>query len=88
MRAKGFYHESGVGRVLYFGGSVTDADIIMTDGKSLENLGVTPDQVLKPTGKEMATNQDPVLSLAAKLAGVELDAGKAGTLFPFEWPKN
>lgn len=85
MTARYFDHQSGVGNVLYFGNSVTVADSIMTDGKSLEKTGVTPDVVLLPTGADLAAKRDPVLAHAAKLAGVNLDAEKAGSLFPKEW---
>jgi carboxyl-terminal processing protease len=78
---------SGIGNSLWFGASVTMADLIMTDGQSLEKVGVTPDEIMLPTGRDLAGSQDPVLSYAAKLAGVELSPEKAGKLFPFEWPK-
>ncbi|HEX7957287.1 MAG TPA: S41 family peptidase, partial [Pyrinomonadaceae bacterium] len=54
MTAKHFPHQTGVGSVLYFGASVTVADIIMADGKSLEHAGVAPDEVLLPTGADLA----------------------------------
>jgi carboxyl-terminal processing protease len=78
-------HEIGVGRVLYYGTSVTIADLIMADGKSLENVGVVPDEVLLPGGADMAAGRDPVLARAAALVGVTLTPEKAGSLFPVEW---
>jgi C-terminal processing protease CtpA/Prc len=64
--------DSGIGNILPFGVSVTVGDLIMPDGKSLEKIGVTPDEVVLPTGADMATSKDPVLAHAAKLAGVEI----------------
>ena len=78
---------SGFGNNLYAGVSVTMADLVMTDGKSLEKSGVKPNETVLPTGKDLAESKDPVLAYAAKLAGVDLTPEKAGTFFPFEWPK-
>jgi carboxyl-terminal processing protease len=88
MESKFFDLQTGLTETLYFGTSVTVADLIMSDGKSLEKIGVTPDEIVLPTGKDLAGTKDPVLSFAAKLAGVDLSPEKAGTLFPFEWPKD
>lgn len=87
MTGRFFDHQTGVGAVLYYGTSVTVADLIMSDSKTLEKVGVIPDEVLLPTGADLAVRRDPVLSRAAALAGVKLDPDKAGTLFPFEWKK-
>ncbi len=85
MVSKYFDHQIGVGSVLYFGTRVTVADAIMSDGKSLENVGVVPDVVMVPEGADLAAKLDPVLAHAASLAGVKLDPAKAGALFPKEW---
>jgi C-terminal processing protease CtpA/Prc len=82
MASKYYDHQTGVGNVLYFGNSVTIADLIMSDGKSLERTGVTPDETILPTPEDLAAQRDPVLSRAAKILGVELDPVKAGNLFP------
>jgi carboxyl-terminal processing protease len=70
-----------------FGVSVTDADIIMSDGKSIERVGVTPDEVLLPSPTDMAARFDPVLARAAALVGATLSPVEAGTMFPVQWRK-
>lgn len=65
-----------------FGAQVTDADLKMSDGKSLERTGVVPDEIKLPTGADIAARRDPVLAYAASLVGAKLDADKAGALFP------
>jgi carboxyl-terminal processing protease len=88
MRSREYPHELGVDTVIFYGVSITDADIIMSDGNSLEHVGVTPDEVRLPTAADLAAKRDPVLAYAASLAGVKLEPEKAGTLFPLEWRKN
>jgi|HubBroStandDraft_6_1064221.scaffolds.fasta_scaffold41276_6 C-terminal processing protease CtpA/Prc len=79
------FHTNGDIQVFY-GASITSADLLMADGKSLEKVGVTPDVLVLPTGAQLAEGQDPALAKAAELAGLKLDATAAGKLFPFEWP--
>jgi C-terminal processing protease CtpA/Prc len=85
MRARGYGHQLGVDTVVFYGTSITDADILMSDGNSLERVGVTPDKLLLPTGAELRAQRDPVLALAASLVGLKLEPEKAGTLFPVRW---
>jgi len=78
------YHE-GVDIQVFYGASITVADLVMTDGKSLEKVGVTPNEIVLPTGSQLAEGHDPVLARAAELVGITLDPMAAGKLFPFEW---
>lgn len=87
MRSRQYNHELGLDTVIFYGASITDADIIMSDGKSLERVGVIPDEVKLPTPSALAAKLDPVLAYAAALAGVTLSPEKAGGLFPIEWKK-
>lgn len=87
MRAKFYTHQSGMDVVAFFGASVTDADVVMTDGKSLEHVGVSPDQLALPSAADMAAGRDPVLAQAASLVGVKLEPEKAGAFFPPKWKK-
>ena len=86
MRSMMHTHQPGAGmRGYYYGVSVTDADIIMIDGKSLERVGVIPDELLLPKPSDLLARRDPVLARAAELAGIKLDPQKAGALFRIEW---
>jgi carboxyl-terminal processing protease len=80
-----FAQESGT--VIIYGVSVTSADLIMKDGKSLERTGVTPDETVLPTAQDLAAGRDPALSRALQLAGLNVDPAAAGKLFPYEWRK-
>lgn len=71
--------------VIFYGFAVTDADLIMRDGHSLEGAGVVPDTLVLPSPADLAAGRDPVLARAAHLAGVALDPDAAGRLFPYEW---
>jgi C-terminal processing protease CtpA/Prc len=85
MEAKHYRESTGVSMGPVFGFSVTFANLIMTDGKSLEGAGVVPDEILLPTAADLAAGRDPVLARAAELAGSKLDPDAAGKLFPVEW---
>ena len=85
MEARHYSESRGVDVKIYYDFSVTDANLIMADGKSLEKLGFTPDELILPTGADLAAGKDPVLARAAELAGIKLDAAEAGKLFPYEW---
>lgn len=75
----------GGNRVIPYGVSITNADVIMSDGKSLEYTGVTPDERLVPTVEDVAASRDIVLSRAIKLAGGDVSPEAAGKFFPYQW---
>jgi hypothetical protein len=54
----------------------------MTDGKSLEHVGVEPDKLLIPSAGAIAAGRDPVLAYATGQLGVKVDPVDAGKLFP------
>ena len=81
MESRYFPHQQGLDVVIFYGASVTIADLIMTDGKSLEKTGVVPDEKILPTAQDLADNRDPVLSKAIKNLGFEMTAEQAGSLF-------
>lgn len=87
MHAKQYSHQVGVDTVAFYAVSVTDGDLIMTDGKSLEGQGVIPDELLLPKPADLAAKRDPVLARAMSLVGLIVSPEKAGALFPTEWRK-
>ena len=56
-----------------YGVSVTINDLIMSDGNSLEHIGVMPDELLVPTAEDLANDRDPILLRAADILGIKLD---------------
>jgi C-terminal processing protease CtpA/Prc len=87
MRARHHQHQLGMDTVIFYGASITDSDVVMSDGKSIEHVGVTPDELLLPKATDMAAAHDPVITRAAELVGFAIDPAKAGSLFPIEWNK-
>jgi len=85
MEAKDYSVSQGLDTKIFYSFSITHADLIMKDGKSLEHTGVTPDEILLPTAQDIAAGRDPVLARALEIAGVKVDAASAGKMFPFEW---
>ena len=85
MRSRIYPHRIGLDTVVFYAVSVTDADLIMADGKTLEGTGVLPDELLLPTAEDLRSQKDSVLARAVSLAGATLDPVEAGKLFPFKW---
>lgn len=46
---------------VYYGVSVADAALVMSDGDELEKVGVTPDELILPTPAQMAAGEDPAM---------------------------
>lgn len=88
MEAKHYQYQSGLEIAAFYGASITDADLVMTDGKTLEHVGVTPDETVLPTPTDLASGRDPVLAHAAEILGTKLSPDDAGKLFPYEDPRD
>jgi C-terminal processing protease CtpA/Prc len=86
MEAKYFGERLGADTIVPYGVSVTEFDLIMNDGKSLEHVGVMPDEIVVPTATALAKGHDPVLAHAAESLGVKITPEDAGKAFPYEWP--
>jgi len=85
MQSRVYEHEEGLDTVIFYAVSVTQAEVIMSDGGRLEGTGVAPDELLLPTAEDMAAGRDPVLSRAVASFGLSLAPEAAGALFPVEW---
>src|ERR1051325_4185027 len=78
------------GNTVFYGASITDADIVMADGKGLERAGVTPGELALTQPADLAAKREIRYSLGrrpAALVGVEITAEKAAAVFPLEKPK-
>jgi C-terminal processing protease CtpA/Prc len=88
MEAKRYSYSAGADMVIFYGASITDANLIMADGQSLEHVGVTPDEVAIAAAVDLANGRDPILARAAEMAGVKITLEDAAKIFPYEWPKD
>lgn len=68
----------GFETVSAFGLNLTIGDLIMSDGKRLEKVGVIPDHAVGPTSQALLDGSDPVLAYAASLLKVPLSSAEAG----------
>jgi C-terminal processing protease CtpA/Prc len=82
MESKFYPHQLGLDIVIYFGSSVTIADLIMKDGRSLEKVGVTPDVTLIPTAHDLAARRDIVMAKALETLGIVMTPEAAARIFP------
>ena len=80
MSSRVFPHKVGSPSVAFYAASVTVADVRMSDGASLEKIGVEPDEIVLPTPGDLAAGRDPVLTQAIALAGGSLSPEEAGRL--------
>ncbi len=74
-------HAFGIKSYVFYGISITIADIVMKDGQRLEKTGVTPDEKIIPSAADLIKNRDPVLSRAAQILGYKLTPEEAGVIF-------
>jgi carboxyl-terminal processing protease len=84
MEAKYYSHNF----TYIYGTEITDADLVMADGTSLEHVGVEPDFLVLPSASDLASHRDPALAKAAGLVGAKISPEEAGAIFPEEEPKD
>ncbi|HET8644085.1 MAG TPA: S41 family peptidase, partial [Vicinamibacteria bacterium] len=61
--------------------SVSEAEVEMPGGDSLEKTGVTPDERVLPTAEDLRAGRDPALARAVALLGGALSPEEAGRVF-------
>ena len=81
MTSRLFPHQAGKGWVTTYAVSITVGDVRMSDGRSLEKVGVEPDDTLLPRPSDLAAGRDPVLAEAIGRAGGHMTPEEAGRLF-------
>lgn len=85
MQSRTYPMQVGVDSLTLYGMSITDADVTMSDGKSLEHLGVIPNLEIIPLPTDLAQGNDPVLAAALELFEQNISPKDAGRLFPRTW---
>jgi C-terminal processing protease CtpA/Prc len=85
MQSRVYTKQTAGEYALIYGVAITNSDLIMSDGRSLENVGVAPDTFILPTAEDLAAGRDPVLARAVVAAGAQISMSQAGQLFPFVW---
>lgn len=77
---------SGFETFSIYGMNLTIADLIMSDGNRLEDVGVLPDLPIGPSQYALANKNDPILAYAVGLFGAKITEREAGELH-FLMPK-
>ena len=81
MTSRVFPLISSKGALVAYALNVSVSDLIMSDGKRLEGVGVVPDALVGPTGQALLEGNDPVLSYATSLFGAKLTPAEAGKFY-------
>jgi C-terminal processing protease CtpA/Prc len=62
IQAKHYEEQAGADTVIFNGAYITEWDLVMRDGKSLEHSPVTANELLLPSATAIANGRDPVLA--------------------------
>lgn len=82
------HHVTMNNTMILFAAQITRANLVMSDGRSLENVGVSPDDQLPPTAADLHSGRDPALAHALSLLGEKVSPEEAGKFFPVQWPED
>ena len=67
MEARHYPYQIGFETIVPYAASITEADLVMTDGRSLEQVGVLPHEMLVPSASDLAAGLDIVMARAVVL---------------------
>jgi hypothetical protein len=83
MTSRYYAHQTGSGEAMvFYGVTVSISDYVASDGVRLEGVGLVPDELVLPTGADLAAHRDPVLARALARLGMPMSPEDAGKLFP------
>ena len=81
MTARFVPHTYGEDRVTFYATFISVGELRLPDGASLERVGVTPDELVLPTGADLAASRDPVLARAMTMLGTPMTAEEAAAIY-------
>jgi len=82
MTSRYYGHQTGSGEAtVFYGVTVSISDYVASDGSRPEGVGVIPDEVVLPSGADLAAHRDPVLARALARLGMPMSPEDAGKLF-------
>ncbi|HEY6853071.1 MAG TPA: hypothetical protein VI139_02395, partial [Gemmatimonadales bacterium] len=82
MTSRYYDHQVGSGdATVFYGVTISVSDYVASDGTRPEATGIIPDELVLPTGADLAAHRDPVLARALARLGMTLSAADAGKLF-------
>ncbi len=83
MTSRYYPHETGSDQTtVFYGVTVSISDYVASDGTRPEGAGIIPDELVLPTGADLAAHRDPVLARALARLGMPMSPERAGKLFP------
>ena len=82
MTSRYYQHQTGSGEAtVFYGVNVSVSDFVASDGSRPEGTGVVPDELILPSGADLAAHRDPVLARALARLGKPISPEEAGTLY-------
>jgi carboxyl-terminal processing protease len=81
--ASGWGHMTTEATSIGYGITIGVAMLERPDGTRVEGIGVTPDELVEPSGEDLAQRRDPALARALQIAGLPYDPVKAMEYYRF-----